>query len=827
MNVLIANFRDLFHKMPKSTFKWLIVHLFFNGICVLTLSAQNCPPNIDFENGNFNGWQCYIGSTASVGGRNVITLNPTSGPIDNRHTMYSANPGDGMDEYGDFPKNCPNGSGHSIRLGNNLAGTQAEGVSYDFTIPANANVYNLIYNYAVVFEDPSHLPSEQPRMEIEITNLTTNTLITCSSFTFYPIGSALPGFELSPVADITPVWFKRWTAVSINLDGNAGNKIRLFFKTADCTFRRHFGYAYIDVNTECSDKFEGAAFCPDDTAVNVNAPYGYQSYTWYNSTFTQILGTQQTLNLVPPPPTGTRVAVILEPYNGYGCTDTLYTDLSDTLHMLANAGPDKVSCNKESVQIGVPPKPGWIYQWTPVAGLNEAEVANPLAIPDITTDYTLSIKHNGGGCRSNDMVRVVADNINDSIALLGKPAWCLGSGDSTVLVVQPADSIQWYKNGVPIPGATLAILHVTQTGIYNARLHNNTGCTLFTDEQNVFITSVPVPSASVNNNAQCRVGNKFIFNNSSTNAVGEMFYLWKFGDGDSALTRNVTHIYDSAGTYRVVMCVYSSSACGDSTVMIVNVWENLVADFSINKVCIGKPLQLVNKTIVPVISVAHYLWSFGNGISSTQKDPPVQTYPVAGNYIVSLTTWSDQCPLPVNTLKRFAFVDAPKMPMAYPVQIAVVDLPLQLEARNIGDNILWKPATSLDNPNSYTPIFRGNAEQLYTIELRTNSGCLTVDTQLVKIHPKVEIYVPNSFTPNNDGRNDDLQPYTIGIKSISFFRIFNRWGQMIFETHHLGTGWDGRFKGNRVESQAFVWEIEAIGADNIVYRQKGSSILIR
>ncbi len=55
-----------------------------------------------------------------------------------------------------------------------------------------------------------------------------------------------------------PIWYKDWTAVSINLDGLAGKTIRLFFKTADCTFRRHFGYAYIDVNAECSGEFVGA-----------------------------------------------------------------------------------------------------------------------------------------------------------------------------------------------------------------------------------------------------------------------------------------------------------------------------------------------------------------------------------------------------------------------------------------------------------------------------------------------------------------------------------------------------------------------------------------
>ncbi|MBS1563534.1 MAG: hypothetical protein JST39_04060, partial [Bacteroidetes bacterium] len=95
----------------------------------ISVPAQICPPNIDFEKGNFDGWTCYIGSVADVSGTNVISLT-ASGPTPNRHTMCSAYPGDGTDPYGGFPINCPNGSGHSIRLGNDLGGGEAEGISY-------------------------------------------------------------------------------------------------------------------------------------------------------------------------------------------------------------------------------------------------------------------------------------------------------------------------------------------------------------------------------------------------------------------------------------------------------------------------------------------------------------------------------------------------------------------------------------------------------------------------------------------------------------------------------------------------------------------------
>ena len=114
-------------------------------LCALLLqlvSIAQCPPNIDFESGNFDGWTCYTGYTAAVNGQNEINLS-ISGPTSERHTMYAANSGL-FDTYGYFPVNCPNGSGHSIRLGNDKGGGEAGGISYEFVIPSNRNVYSLM-----------------------------------------------------------------------------------------------------------------------------------------------------------------------------------------------------------------------------------------------------------------------------------------------------------------------------------------------------------------------------------------------------------------------------------------------------------------------------------------------------------------------------------------------------------------------------------------------------------------------------------------------------------------------------------------------------------
>ena len=474
----------------NSFLRQIILFLLTFNLSSLLIKAQDCPDNIDFEKGDFRGWNCYTGSVSAASGANVITLFASGGPVYDQHTLYNAATDGGLtDYYGGFPVICPNGSRYSVKLGNTGGNAQAEGISYEFTIPAGRNTYSLIYHYAVVFQDPAHLPYQQPRLELEVLNVTDNELITCSSFTFFPNGSPLPGFFISGNSEQTPVWCKDWSAVTINLNNQAGKTIRLFFKTADCTFVRHFGYAYIDVNSECSSEFTGAAYCPDDTAVTITAPYGYQNYTWFNSTFTQVLGNQQTLYFSPPPPPGTTFAVEIVPYDGYGCLDTLYANMIDTLSLVANAGPDAFSCNNSPVYIGGIPKPGVNYSWNPSTWLSNAGISNPTSSPPVTTQYELTVRSLGGGCVDRDLVIVKASVIDSTLWLTGKSLFCINSSDSAVLSVNPTDNIQWYRNGGPLTGANQTSYKVNQSGKYFASLANLDGCSISTRTEEIVIES--------------------------------------------------------------------------------------------------------------------------------------------------------------------------------------------------------------------------------------------------------------------------------------------------------------------------------------------------
>src|SRR5688572_5033877 len=170
----------------KAEFLFCSLRVFVLGLHSLLANAQDCPNNIDFESGTFQDWTCYVGFVIEQNNNNVIRLSPTTQPGFNRHTIVTTSPANGLDPYGNFPINCPNGSGYSVKLGNELGGALAEGLVYEFTIPANQDLFTLIYHYAVVFQEPPHLEHQQPRFEVEVINVTRNQVFGCASFAFRP-----------------------------------------------------------------------------------------------------------------------------------------------------------------------------------------------------------------------------------------------------------------------------------------------------------------------------------------------------------------------------------------------------------------------------------------------------------------------------------------------------------------------------------------------------------------------------------------------------------------------------------------------------------------
>lgn len=296
------------------------------GILMLLLfyvAKAQCPENIGFDYGSFKNWEGAKGVARTTDGNLVFTQ---PGIFSDVHTLFYSKD-NLVDPYGKFPIVSPNGSSTCVRLGNNTVGSnKAQQLTYTFTIPANNPDYSIIYYYAVVFQNPSHAVYQQPRFTAKVFDVTDNQYITCGNFDFVA-SAGLPGFQ-----NVGDVYYKNWSAVTINLLGFAGKTLRLEFATNNCTLGGHFGYAYLDVNQNCTSPVSGNTFCTVNASqVTLVAPSGFQSYYWYKGKdFSTVIGQANTLTINPAPAIGASYAVRIVPYPGIGCEDTIYTTIKPT-----------------------------------------------------------------------------------------------------------------------------------------------------------------------------------------------------------------------------------------------------------------------------------------------------------------------------------------------------------------------------------------------------------------------------------------------------------------------------------------------------------------
>src|SRR5665647_1229662 len=448
-----------------------LIWLILSGFITSQTFSQQCPPNIGFETGTFDNWDCSAGFILRDG---TLNLSPTS-PIPNRHTIIPNSYPQDLDPYGGFPVNCPNGSGYSVRLGNSIAGGQAEGMSYTFNVPSNQNDYSILYNYAVVFQNPPHQPWEQPRFTSKIYNVTDNKYIECGSFQFVA-SSNLPGFILSTIGN--NVFYKPWSPVTVNLSGLAGKTIRLEFTTNDCAFTQHFGYAYLDVNEDCSSEpIAGNTYCGGAQSIILTAPFGFATYSWYPADFSHLLGSENILTISPAPPANTTYAVVITPYDGLGCEDTLYTTIHISpepfkLNVLDEITGCSTGVDLTSPAITAGSTPGLTYSY--YTDLNQT---NYVPVPSkVTTSGIYYIKGvNKAGC--NDIKPIKVTVMEPPNLTITNPAGvCM---PQKIDITDPAVTVS-----LPDPNA------VTVSSTYHIMASSSSGCSII---RTVLVTVNPIP----------------------------------------------------------------------------------------------------------------------------------------------------------------------------------------------------------------------------------------------------------------------------------------------------------------------------------------------
>lgn len=236
-------------------------------------------------------------------------------------------------------------------------------------------------------------------------------------------------------------------------------------------------------------------------------------------------------------------------------------------------------------------------------------------------------------------------------------------------------------------------------------------------------------------------------------------------------------------------------------------------------ICFGKQVQL------HASGGGQYLWYPYYTLDDNTVQDPIASPVSTTSYVVGVFD-NKGCPKPAYDTVLVEVVPPVKAYAGNDTAV-VIGQPLQLDASG-GQQFQWIPSDFLSNASISNPIARLNSDIQYIVKVSTRGGCFAYDTLNVKVYKTPpEIFVPTAFTPNGDGLNDNLIPIPVGIVSIEYFRVYNRFGELVFSTSSIGKGWNGVYKGRDQGNESFVWQV--LGKDYLgrpLYK-KGESTLIR
>jgi gliding motility-associated-like protein len=299
-------------------------------------------------------------------------------------------------------------------------------------------------------------------------------------------------------------------------------------------------------------------------------------------------------------------------------------------------------------------------------------------------------------------------------------------------------------------------------------------------------------------------------------------------------TYNPSSADTAAGSVQLVLTYTSSSGCNAvNDTLKINFQVSPNADFAFKPVCLGSPTSYTDMSSPGSGTIVSWSWNFGND-TSIMKDP-IKTFTSSGNHTVTLLVNNGSC---VDSIKKAVWVNANPVanysfaPAACGYTATFADLST-LNPGNV-NNWSWDfgdlGTSIIQNP---THVYADSGSYIVTFTVTSDSGCAAIFSDTVKLVRCNDIVegigepaVPTGFTPNGDGNNDILYVKGGPYNHLDF-RIFNEWGQQIFQSTIQSSGWDGTFKSSMQPVGAFVWTVEGELIDGRKIKMAGEVLLTR
>ncbi len=549
---------------------------------------------------------------------------------------------------------------------------------------------------------------------------------------------------------------------------------------------------------------------------------------------------------------------------------------------------------------------GTSYTWTPAGSLSNSLIANPIANPNVTTSYSVTIVNNSMGYPCTKQLSTfvqVHPKPTASFTLFSSPcsntvaisngstgnfgsnpySWNFGDGNfssgsapaytypgngvfTVSLTVTDVNGCKDYTS-TPIsifnftpgavsssslcfgdvtkisaiggtgytwtPGASLdntviaaPFANPTITTIYTVNIENTTPGYTCAKTLTTEILVRPTPTANFAFNLNPCGGGANFSDQSQDDVVS---WFWKLSPTKTSTVQNPYFFYKNGGTFTVNLFITNRFGCVHQVQKVLQVDEPpQVSVGSTTAICKGDKAQLSAEGGVS------YQWSPGQTLDFPNMSNPIASPIINTEYSVVITTTyvvnNTPCSFLLNTE---VFVDVlstlPVSANANPVVVVSGNTSTLSYIGDPGALVRWHPIGSTIPEFGYTVYAKPDRPTTYTAV--ANRGACKED---VVVHVDAysdgcdlgDLFIPNTFTPNGDGQNDVLYVRGIKVEEV-YFAIYNRWGELIFESKDKNKGWDGTYKGKAADAGVFGWYVKIkcfVGGETF---KKGNVTLVR
>ena len=447
--------------------------------------------------------------------------------------------------------------------------------------------------------------------------------------------------------------------------------------------------------------------------------------------------------------------------------------------------------------------PGYSYIWS--NGQTTSEAIN-LGFGD----YTVTITDNNG---CDTILTAHVDDPSDlEISTTEVDATCFGYCDGTaqVIIDVPSSSPYIYEWSTGDNTNNISNLCV---GNYHVYVYDADTCR----RENWITVSSPDDIDLVINSAGIICHNDYAtaFADVISGGTPDYNYIWSTGE-TGQIINNLTE-----GTYAV--SVIDDHGCRDSTdITFVNpplfVNDTASTPVACDAACNGVG-TVISSGGVPEYS---YLWDNGDTDSSSYNLCPGWHYVTVTDANGCRDSLEVNIDISTEGLGVVAWADNYVVYNDESTIIRTID----------GDNYTynWAPTETLNDYTLQNPTASPKVTTMYTVTVTDEYGCKNIDTVLITVKELIcgepYIYVPNAFTPNGDGKNDILYAYGDIIDEL-YFAVYDRWGELMFETEDISKGWDGTYMGKKLDPAVFVYYIKAICRDKETFIKRGNVTLLR